>query len=144
MAKTLTAANAVLVITIPGVFSSGVQLQGFGADDVTDWEALERVETVPGVDGKLSGGYVYKQVMQGITLQADSDSNDVFDAWAAAEDAARETINATMTIVMPGLGRVSQCTKGFLKKRSPNPDAKKLMKERKWGIEWENVASAFI
>jgi hypothetical protein len=79
--STLTGANAVLMLTIPPLFTTPQQIQGFAADDVYDLDEIESVETLMGVDGILSGGFVWKSQPQTIMLQADSPSNAVFDTW---------------------------------------------------------------
>ena len=53
MAKTLTAANSVILLTIPSLFPVAQQLQGFSAEDVFDTDQLDTAETMMGVDGKL-------------------------------------------------------------------------------------------
>lgn len=136
----ITSANAVIILTVPGVFSSGVKLQGFSTDDVEDWEQVKSVETAQGIDGNLSAGYVNAPRKQTISLQADSASNDVFEAWGSAMDAAQEVIQASASIAIPGISKAYSCTVGWLVDRSPSPSAKKTLQPRKWGIEWQTVA----
>src|SRR4051812_37923738 len=105
MAKSITASNALFFLTIPGVFFTPQQLQGFAADDVFEMEGIQTSEVLMGVDGVLSAGFVFVAVPQSINLQADSDSVLVFDAWYAAEQAAGEKIRASGFVEFPALRR---------------------------------------
>ena len=82
----LTAANAVITLTIAGVFNAGQQLQQFAADDVFSVEQVTPTETLMGVDGFLSGGRTPVPVPWTISLQADSPSNFIFEQWFAAQE----------------------------------------------------------
>ena len=62
----ISAANATLMFTVPGLFPVPVQVQGFGPDDVYSLDDIELVETQMGVDGVLSGGFVWKASFGGI------------------------------------------------------------------------------
>jgi hypothetical protein len=141
MAKSLTAANCVLILKIGGLYDVPVQLQGFSADDVFDVDNIESAETVDGVDGKLSGGWIYKSVTQNITLQADSDSNDVFENWYNAQQGIRDLYYASGTIILPAVLRKFSMRKGILTSHAPSPSAKKILQPRKYTIRWEAFSS---
>src|ERR1700692_2768327 len=100
----ITAANAVYILSIPNVLLAPTQLQGFAADDIFDTEPLEAAETLMGVDGILSAGFVFVRVPQSITLQADSASNVVFDAWWTQEQANKTKYAASGQIRLPAIG----------------------------------------
>jgi hypothetical protein len=136
----LTAANAVITLTIPGVFNRPQQLQQFAVDDVADVDTLTVAETAMGVDGFLSGGYVFNAVKYVYTLQANSPSCFVFDQWKAAQDAEQDTFEANGLLVLKSLGTKWNWRKGFLTEWKPAPDIKKTLKERKFGVTWERVA----
>lgn len=142
MAKTLTAANCVLLLAIDGLYDVPVQLQGFSADDVFDVDNIESAETADGVDGKLSGGWIYKSVTQNITLQADSDSNDVFENWYNAQQGIRELYYASGSIYLPSVERKFAMRKGILTSHAPSPTAKKILQPRKYTVRWEAFSSA--
>lgn len=136
---TITAANSQIVLVVATVFPVGQQLQGFAADDVFDTEALDNAETLMGVDGKLSGGYVFNPVKQNFALQADSPSNLIFDAWFAAQQAASEVYIASAVIHLPAVSRSYVMNRGFLTSYKPTPDAKKVLQPRKYQITWESI-----
>jgi hypothetical protein len=136
----LTAANAVITLTIPGVFNRPQQLQQFGVDDVADVDTLTIAETAMGVDGTLSGGYVFNAVKYIYTLQANSPSNFIFDQWKAAQDAQQDTFAANGLLTLKSLGTKWTWTNGFLTEYKPAPEIKKILQPRKFQITWERVA----
>ena len=56
--NTITSADCTFLITIAGLFTSPVQLQGFAADRAFETAAVDVAELVMGVDGNLSAGWV--------------------------------------------------------------------------------------
>lgn len=138
----LTAVNAIIMLTIPGIFDTPQQLQQFGVDDVADVDTLQVAETMMGVDGFLSGGYVFNKVKYTYTLMANSPSCFVFDQWKQAQDANEDTFAANGLLLLKSLGTKWTWTNGFLVDWKPAPDVKKTLKERKFAIEWERVAPA--
>lgn len=136
----ITAANAIFLLQIPGVFPIPLQLQGFSADDIFDFDPLTPVETSMGVDGILSGGFVNVPVKQSITLQADSASNNIFDLWQAAQKTALDTLIANGTVWLISIGTKWAMSTGFLTTYPPVPGAGKILKPRKFEITWESVS----
>lgn len=137
--KTLTAANTVIVFTVPGLFDTPVQIQGFAAEDIFDAEAIDTAETVMGVDGRMSGGYVPAIKKQAYTVQADSDSIDFFENLYAATEAVREVYWINGTITLSSVGKEYTMTNGILRNYKPLPDAKKILQPRKFSIDWESA-----
>jgi hypothetical protein len=139
----VTAADAVLTLNIPLVFPGGpVQLQGFANDEVFDIPAIKSAETMMGVDGVLSSGFVFVPVMQTISLQADSASNLVFDTWWAQMQATLATLLASGLIVLPSIGTKYTLSNGILTSYKPASNAKKLLQPRTYEITWQNIAPA--
>lgn len=138
----ITSANAVYMLSIPPLYLVPQQLQGFAADDVFGTDPLANAETLMGVDGRLSGGFVFSPTMQNITLQADSRSNDIFQNWREAQIAALETLIANAVILLPSLGRKWTMTRGFLTQFPPLPDTKRVLQPRRYQITWESFSPA--
>lgn len=138
----LTAANATILLTIPNLYPIPQQLQGFAADDVFDTDAIRASEVLMGVDGKLSGGFVYVEVPQNYSIQADSPSALIFDNWYANQRAQQDVFNAYGIISLPGLGQKWAVTNGFLTNFNPIPAAKRLIQPRRFTITWESVSPA--
>lgn len=135
----ITSANAVLTISIPLLFPTPQQIQGFAPDDVFDIPQLRSVETMMGVDGVLSTGFVFVAIPQTISLQADSVSNDIFDVWWGQMQATLDTYEANGQIVLPSIGRKYILTQGSLTGYKPAPAAKKLLQPRQHEITWARV-----
>lgn len=142
--KTLTAANSVLMLSIAGLFDVPQQLQGFAVDDVYDVDAIDSAEIAMGVDGNMSAGWVPKEIRQGVTLQADSDSIVIFEAWYGSQQAARELYFATGSIYLPAVKRKYAMTKGVLQNYMPIASAKKILQPRKFILVWESISQAAI
>lgn len=135
----ITAANAVYILTIPNVLQAPIQLQGFAADDVFDTEPLEAAETLMGVDGILSAGFVFVPVPQSISLQADSASIAVFDAWWTQEQAQKTKFPASGQIKLPSIGTKWALSNGYLVTYPVIPNAGRTLKPRKFMIRWQSA-----
>jgi hypothetical protein len=135
----ITSANAVITLTVPGVLPVSVQLSGFAADDVFDSDDVELATTIMGVDGTLSGGFVYAMVPWNIALQADSPSQAIFEAWDGAQQAVADVFQGQANVTLVSIGRSYQMVNGFLVRGKRLPDAKKTLMPRKWRIDWQQV-----
>lgn len=139
---TLTSANSVIMLAVGGIFPVPQQLQGYATDDAFATSDVSPVETAMGVDGRLSGGYTPYPTVLEITLQADSPSVSIFEAWMAAQDVARETFTGDATISLPGTGQKYALTRGFLTQASKMAPNRKIMQPRKWTITFQSCTPA--
>jgi hypothetical protein len=135
----LTSANSVLMIGVAGLYTVPQQLQGFAEGDMYDMDTIDNAEVVMGADGFMSSGWIPQIKTMNVMLQADSASNSFFEAWYAAEEAAREIYNAFATISQPGVKRSYALTNGVLVGYSPMASAKKILQPRKFSIKWNYV-----
>jgi len=135
----ITSANAILTLSVTGITSSPVQLQGFSADNIYDAPETEIVQTAMGVDGVLSGGFVYNAVTQVIELQADSPSNAFFEQWAQTMFQVRDVFVAQGQTNLVALGRTYTMTKGFFTNAHQFAPAAKVLQRRRYTIQWERV-----
>lgn len=140
--RTITAANAILMLSVSGLFPTPQKIQGFSADDVFDTDNVETKETAMGVDGHLSVGWVAVSVRQNITLQADSLSNDFFEQWNRAEQNSREAFIATGTVLLPATNRKYQLTRGVLRGLVLLPALRRTIQPRRYTLEWESISAA--
>lgn len=138
----ITGANAVVMLSIFGIFPIPQQIQGFAADDVFDTDAINSAEVVMGVDGKLSAGFVYVPVVQNYSVQADSPSTVIFDTWWAVQQQARETFRATGIITLTAINKKWTLTNGVMTTFKPIPDTKKLLQPQRFAITWESMFPA--
>ena len=138
----ITSADAILVLSIAGLYPDPQQIQGFATEEAFDFGDVELVETMLGVDGNLSAGWVPVTFTQSITLQADSDSNELFEQWQLAQAQAQTPFIATGTVILPSTKKQYSLTKGFFKGFNPVPSAKKVLQPRKYSILWNKVTAA--
>jgi hypothetical protein len=137
--RTITSANSSLALAVVPVFPAPQLIQGYATDDAFTSEAQEQVETLMGVDGNLSAGFVFNPVKLTLALQADSLSNDLFEAWRAYHLLTKEVAVASATLIIPGIKKKYVFSKGFLTSMAPAPDGKKILQPRHYQITWERV-----
>ena len=140
--RTLTSANAILTFSQAILFPIPVQLQGFAADDIFDLDQIRPTETSMGVDGKLSGGFVWVERPMNISLQADSESNDFFDVIVTQQEAANDVYVLNGVAVLPAVSTTFILTRGFLTAYKPAPDAKRTLQPRRYQVTWNRVHPA--
>jgi hypothetical protein len=140
--RTITSANSILLLQVAGLFATPVRIQGFAADDLSDTDAIEPAETMMGIDGRLSAGFVPVPVNQNVTLMADSQSNDFFDEVIAAQEQARELYVFTGSLVLPATGKKYAMTRGFLVNVVKFPAVKRSLQARRFALRWERVTVA--
>lgn len=140
--RTITAANAVLMLGVNGLYTTPRRIEGFSADDITSIDGVVQNETSMGVDGRLSGGFVFNTVNQTITLQADSESVDFFENWQQAERQQRESYIAFGSILLRATNKRYTMTRGFLTNASLMPAIRKTLQPRAYTITWEKVQPA--
>lgn len=136
---TITSADVAFTITIQALFPVPQQLQGFATDDIYGVAQIKSVETMMGVDGVLSGGFVFVPVPQEITLQADSESNDVFDLWWTTMQATKGVLRATGLIQLPAIATKFVHTSGFLTGYTPIPAGKRVLQPRRYEVTWQSI-----
>jgi hypothetical protein len=142
--KTITSANAGLFLTVQGLYPVPVQLQGFSADNVFETENMVTTETVMGVDGHLSAGWVAVGVTFNVTLMPDSDSNKVFEDIYNDEQTNREKRILTLGVRLPSIGRSAALTRGFLTSYPPLPTAARVLQARRYTMMFEKLTIAPI
>ena len=142
MSNSITSANAVYTLAVTGLFSTPIQLQGFSAEDIFTTAPLASAETLMGLDGILSGGFVFVPVVQNITLQADSASNALFDQWWQQQQLAKDVYTANGIVILTSIGAKWVLTNGFLTSFPPIPDAARTLRPRRFAITWNSVSPA--
>ena len=142
--STITSANAVFSLTIPGVFNTPVILEGYGADDAFTSDAIPKAEVMMGVDGQMSAGFVFAPTKVKIHLQADSNSIAIFETWNAIQQSAKDLFFANAQIVLMGPGDAYDLFKGALTNFKGMPDAKKTLQGRDFEITFQSVTQAEV
>jgi len=77
-APTITSANAVFTLTVPGLYDSPVTIEGYATDAAVQVADHNPVHVEMGVDGHLSGGYTPTPKVVTISIAADSPSRKTF------------------------------------------------------------------
>lgn len=141
----ITSANAIVTLTVAGLYDTPIQLEGFMAEDIFKMASATHAETTMGADGRKTAGFVYTMRSQTFALQPDSPSCDVIDTWINAEQQAVDTFRADGQITLRSLGqngKVWTMSNGTLKEYNQMPDAGKVLQGRHFTIEWERVVGA--
>lgn len=141
---TITAANIVFTLAIPGVLSAPVNLQGFATDDAFATERVEPAEVILGVDAIASSAYLPTLSKTIIALQADSPSLLIFDTWKGAQDAAQEVFQASGIILYPSIGKSFALTAGTLTGLVQFPAAKKILQPSSFEITWQSITPSLL
>lgn len=139
---TLTAANSVVSIAIPGVYNSPQTLQGYATDDAFSTGEVTNAEVQVGVDGQVSAGFVFNLIEMTFTFQPNSKSIAVFNNWSLANQAARETIAATGSISLPAIGYKYAGSNGYLTRAAVIPNVKKILQPVNYTVTWGTLAGA--
>lgn len=142
MAGTLTVANSSIVLVVADLFPSGVAIQGYSTDEVFSAEPATHIETMMGVDGRLSGGWVPSERTVNITLMGDSDSNFIFEEWGGAQKQRRDAMLSTLIVTVFAISRVYTCTYGFLRTYSSMPDGRRILQPRRYSITFQSIDGA--
>lgn len=137
--RTLTAANAIIMIGVQGLYDTPRRLQGFAADNVTTIDPVTNAETSMGIDGRLSAGFVHNPIQQSITLQADSESVDMFEFWNASQRQRRETYWAFGSILLRATGKRYVMNRGVMTAASLMPAINKTLQPRQFTLVWQDV-----
>jgi hypothetical protein len=141
---TITSANSVFTLTVPGLFPAPVTLKGYSSDKAFATEAVTLAETQMGVDGRMTAGYVPAPVTQSIALQADSPSKDFFTTLIQATKTQREIYYISGSVSLPSTGEVFEMTRGVLTTAKQIPDANKVLQPQEFTITWESVNRSLL
>jgi hypothetical protein len=144
LSTSITSANSVFTISVPGLFPVPQQLKGYAAEKAWETGAQQVTESQIGVDGRKTSGYVFNMPEQTISLQADSPSKEIFTSILRAMKAARDVYYITGNIDLPSTGESFVCKKGTLKSAKPLPDAGKVLGAMDFIIEWESISPTLI
>jgi hypothetical protein len=141
-AKTITAANSQLAISVVGIFNTPVVIQGYAMDSAFQNDAIQSAEVTMGVDGFMSAGFVFKEVKLKITLSPDSPSKAFFDQWYNTMFNSREVYFANASLNLPATGEGYTFTRGVLSNYHGVPAGKKKLEPVEYEITWQSVQKA--
>ena len=141
---TITSANSVFTIVVPGLFPAPVQLRGYAVDKAFATEAIDLAEVQMGVDGRMTAGYTPNPTKMTVSLQADSPSKALFMAMIQSTKTTREVFYISGSISLPSTQESYTLTRGILSNVKQLPDAQKVLQPMDFVITWESVDYAVL
>lgn len=137
--NTITSADSIFALTVTNLFPSAQTLEGYAADAMFALGDTEMAQSVRGADGKLSGGFVFGEYLQTITIMPDSPSRQIFETWQLTSLTAKAVFRCNATIILPAIGKKFTLTNGVLQRVKVMPDANRVLQAMTFQINWENV-----
>ena len=139
MPNTITSADSIFALTVTNLFPSAQTLEGYAADAMFALGDTEMAVSVRGADGKLSGGFVFGEYLQTITIMPDSPSRELFETWQLTSLTSKAVFRCNATIILPAIGRKFTLTNGILQRVKAIPDAQRVLQAMTFQINWESV-----
>lgn len=139
MSNTITSADSIFALTVTNLFPSAQTLEGYAADAMFALGDTEMAVSVRGADGKLSGGFVFGEYLQTITIMPDSPSRDMFETWQLTSLTSKAVFRCNATIILPAISRKFTLTNGILQRVKAIPDAQRVLQAMTFQINWESV-----
>lgn len=139
MSNTITSADSIFALTVTNLFPSAQTLEGYAADAMFALGDTEMAVSVRGADGKLSGGFVFGEYLQTITIMPDSPSRDLFETWQLTSLTSKAVFRCNATIILPAISRKFTLTNGILQRAKAIPDAQRVLQAMTFQINWESV-----
>lgn len=137
--RTITSADATLVLSSADLALAATKVEGFAADAAWAMGDTDVAQTIRGVDGRLSAGFVYGDYSMVITLMPDSDSDFIFDAAMTGAVAGQAVYRVNGVLTLPSNGRSYNLTRGVITTGRIMPDGQRVLQPRTWTIMWERV-----
>lgn len=139
MSNTITSADSIFALTVTNLFPSAQTLEGYAADAMFALGDTEMAVSVRGADGKLSGGFVFGEYLQTITIMPDSPSRELFETWQLTSLTSKAVFRCNATIILPAISRKYTLTNGILQRVKAIPDAQRVLQAMTFQINWESV-----
>lgn len=139
MSNTITSADSIFALTVTNLFPSAQTLEGYAADAMFALGDTEMAVSVRGADGKLSGGFVFGEYLQTITIMPDSQSRELFETWQLTSLTSKAVFRCNATIILPAISRKFTLTNGILQRVKAIPDAQRVLQAMTFQINWESV-----
>ncbi|WP_241488966.1 phage tail fiber protein [Cronobacter sakazakii] len=137
--NTITSADAIFALTVTNLYPSAQTLEGYAADAMFALGDTEMAVSVRGADGKLSGGFVFGEYLQTITIMPDSPSRELFETWQLTSLTSKAVFRCNATIILPAISRKFTLTNGILQRVKAIPDAQRVLQAMTFQINWESV-----
>jgi len=142
--STITSANSVFHIIVPGLYPYPTKIEGFASDKAFLFDAIDIAEIQMGVDGEMTAGYTPMPTIQTVSLLASSPSKKVFLTIAQYMKTIKNVIYIAGTIILPSTGESFTLTKGVLSKVQLVPEHAKVLNPMDFQIHWKSVDIAVL
>ena len=139
---TITAANSLFYLVVPGLYDSPVRIEQFGTDAMVSVAQNNPVVAEKGVDGHTSFGWVPTNKEVTITLAADSPSLRLFEDWANYQDSIHEVMTCNAEFSMPAINKKVIGTRGAMTTAQAHPNAAQTLQSASFVLtfdKWETV-----
>lgn len=124
--KTLTSANAVIMIRCKGVYDEYFKLEGFQADNAASFGDATIAETRIGVDGKQSAGWTPHEVPWTVALEANSPSRPRLENIRKWFNSRREIAPVDVIIEISSIGE-RYSGSGYMTTLTGGPSLQKIL-----------------
>lgn len=139
--RLITSADSVFILASSDFALANFQVEGYAADAAWAFDNVDTAETVLGVDGKLSAGWVPRAHPMTITLQPDSPSLPIFAGIVGAQDAARTVFRLQGVLTLPGNQFSHSLNRGVLTSVTPIATGQRILQPMTFQIMWESKTS---
>lgn len=140
----ITSANSTAVLTVAGLFPSGLTLQQYATDQSITMDEVTSAETRMGVDGFMAAGWVPSIKSITIMLEASSPSAVALGQLFRAQEQARNPLECTLTVRVPAIGKTYTYSGGVLKTGTPFPSHKKVLEPTTWKFDFGKFAESTL
>ena len=141
---TITAANAIFYLSVPGLYDSPVRIEQFGTDAMVSVAQNNPVVAQKGIDGHTSFGWVPTNREVTITLAADSPSLRLFEDWANYQETVREVMVCNAEFVIPSINRKIIGTRGGMTASQAHPNAAQTLQASGFVITFDRWESTIL
>ncbi|WP_387690777.1 phage tail fiber protein [Photorhabdus sp. RM71S] len=124
--RTITSANAVLMLRCKGIYDDYVTIQGFQANNAWEFGEVNIGETRIGVDGKQSIGYTPHETQWTLHLEANSSSTQILENIRKDFNSNMEARFIDIVVEIPSIGKRYSGT-GALISMTGGASGKKLL-----------------
>jgi hypothetical protein len=127
---TITSSNAVLHLTVSGLFNTPVKMLDWSSEKAFLFTPLQLAETRMTLDGRLTGGHIRSKYFFSTLLSATKVKGDIFYLGG--------------DLVLPATGENFVLTRGILTTVQQIPGAQKVLEDMDFIIEWESVQQSLV
>ena len=138
----ITSANATVVLSVEGLFST--TLEEFSADSSFTTDTVQAAETRMGVDGHMAAGYTPAIKTVTINLEAGSSSLPFLQLLRQVQELNRKPFHCDMVISIPSINKMYVFSGGVLQSFKDLPDGNTVLAPTQWVFHFEEMSAEGI